>query len=66
MLTINGKNNNFILTLRSMKMETPKKHNAQDTSNTLKRALQNESFIKAMKVMLQAHKNAIKNGLFDL
>ena len=49
-----------------MKMETPKKHNAQDTSNTLKRALQNENYTKAMKVMIRAYKNAIKNGLFGL
>jgi hypothetical protein len=48
-----------------MKMETPKQNNAQDTSNTLKRALQNENYIKAMKVMIRAHKNAIKNGLYS-
>lgn len=45
-------------------METPKKQNAQDMSNTLKSALQSEAYLKAEEIMIRAYKNAIKNGLY--
>jgi len=45
-------------------METPKKQNAQSTSNTLKQALQNEAYITAMQKMINAYKNAIKNHCY--
>ena len=48
-----------------MKMETPNKHLAQGSLNTLKKALQDENYIKAMNLMIRAHKNAIKNGLYS-
>ena len=48
-----------------MKMETPNKYLAQGSLNTLKKALQDENYIKAMNLMIQAHKNAIKNGLYS-
>jgi hypothetical protein len=48
-----------------MKTETPKKHRAQDMSNTLKSALQDEAYLKAMDLLIRAHKNAIKNGLYS-
>lgn len=46
-------------------METPKPQRARGMSNTLKRALQNENYVKAMTVMIRAYKNAIKNGLYS-
>ncbi|WP_279148479.1 hypothetical protein [Segatella bryantii] len=48
-----------------MKMETPNKYLAQGSLNTLKKALQDENYIKAMDLMIRAHKNAIKNGLYS-
>ena len=47
-----------------MKMETPNEHNAQDMSNTLKRALNDSNYLKAMEKIVTAYKNAIKNGLY--
>lgn len=47
-------------------METPKKHNAQNTSNTLKQALENEAYLKALEVIERAYKNAVKNGLYSI
>jgi len=47
-----------------MKMETPNKHNAQDMSNTLKRALNDNNYLRAMEKIVTAYKNAIKNGLY--
>ena len=45
-------------------METPKKQNAQNTLNTLKQCLQNEAYLKAQEMMINAYKNAVKNGLY--
>ena len=45
-------------------METPKKQNAHGTSNTLKQALQNEDYLKAMKLMERIEKDAYKNGYY--
>jgi len=45
-------------------METPKKHRVQNMSSTLKSALQDEAYLRAQELMIRAHKNAIKNGLY--
>ena len=45
-------------------METPKQNNAQDTSNTLKRALNDSNYLKAMDKIVTACRNAIKRGLY--
>lgn len=45
-------------------METPKKQNAQNTSNMLKRALNDKAYLKALDRMIQIQKNALKNGLY--
>ena len=47
-----------------MKMETPNKHSVRDTLNTLKKALSDPNYLKALEKMINAHKNAIKNGLY--
>ena len=62
--TENGKKNNFIHIQHLMKMETPNKHNAQDMSNTLKRALNDSNYLKAMDKIVTACRNAIKRGLY--
>ena len=46
-------------------METPKKHNAQNTSNMLKEVLQNEGYLKALRIIERAEKNALRNGLYS-
>ena len=46
-------------------METPKKHPAHDMSNTLKSALQDEAYLKAQELMINAHKHAMENGLYS-
>lgn len=45
-------------------METPNKQNARNTSNTLKRALQDEAYLKALEMMERMEKNAYKNGCY--
>lgn len=45
-------------------METPNKHPVQDTSSTLKQALNDSNYLRAMQKMITAYKNAIKNGLY--
>lgn len=45
-------------------METPKKQNAQSTSNTLKQALQNEDYLKAQELMSRHQKIRLENGLY--
>ena len=45
-------------------METPKKPNVHNTSNTLKQLLQDEAYLKAMEIIEQAEKNAYKNGCY--
>ena len=62
--TENGKKNNFTHTKHLMKMETPDKHLAHDTSNTLKRALSDSNYLKAMDKIVTACRNAIKRGLY--
>lgn len=64
MPTITGKNNNYILTQHSMKMETPKKHPAQGMSNTLKQALNDENYLKALALFERAQKNRLINKLY--
>jgi hypothetical protein len=45
-------------------METPNKQNARSMSSTLKQVLQDEAYLRAQELMIRAHKNAIKNGLY--
>ena len=45
-------------------METPDKHLAHNTSNTLKRALNDSNYLKAMDKIVTACRNAIKRGLY--
>lgn len=45
-------------------METPNKHPVQGMSNTLKRALNDNNYLRAMEKIITAYKNAIKNGLY--
>lgn len=60
----NGEKNNFIHIQHLMKMETPNKHPVQGMSNTLKRALNDNNYLRAMEKIITAYKNAIKNGLY--
>ena len=61
---ITGKNNNYILTRHSMKTETPKKRPAQGMSNTLKQALNDENYLKALALFERAQKNRLINKLY--
>ena len=45
-------------------METPKKQNAQCTSNTLKQALQDEAYLRALEMMERIENTAYKNGYY--
>ena len=45
-------------------METPKKLNAQCMSSTLKQALQDEDYLRALAVMERLENNAYKNGCY--
>lgn len=45
-------------------METPKKHHARGTSNTLKQALNDENYLRALALMEKAQKNRLINGLY--
>lgn len=45
-------------------METPKKLNAQCTSSTLKQALQDEAYLRALAMMERIEKNSYENGCY--
>lgn len=45
-------------------METPKKHHVHGTSNTLKRALSDENYLKALAMMEKAQRNRLINKLY--
>ena len=60
----NGEKINFTHIQHLTKMETPNKHPVQDTSSTLKQALNDSNYLRAMQKMITAYKNAIKNGLY--
>lgn len=45
-------------------METPKKQNVQGTSNTLKRHLQDEAYLRALEMMERIENAAYKNGYY--
>lgn len=60
----NGKKINFTHIQHLTKMETPNKQSVRDTLNTLKKALNDSNYIKALEKIVEAHKNAIKNGLY--
>ena len=45
-------------------METPKKHRAQGTFTTLKDALNNENYLRALELIERAQKNSLKNGFY--
>lgn len=45
-------------------MDDQQKQAARGSLNILKRALQNENYLKAVKKVIEAHKNAIKNGCY--
>ena len=45
-------------------METPKKQNAQCTSSTLKQALQDEAYLRALEMMERIENTAYKNGYY--
>lgn len=59
-----GKRINFTHIQHLTKMETPNKHNVRATSNTLKKALTDSNYVKALEKMIKVYKNAIKNGLY--
>lgn len=46
-------------------METPKKHNALGMLNTLKQALYDEAYLKALDIMTRAQKNTLNNGFYS-
>jgi len=46
-------------------MENPNKSRAQHTSSTLKSALNDETYLKALALMEKIEKNALANGLYD-
>ena len=45
-------------------METPKKHHAHGMSNTLKQALSDENYLKALALFERAQKNRLINKLY--
>lgn len=45
-------------------METPNKHRVHGTSNTLKQALNDENYLRALALMEKAQKNRLINGLY--
>lgn len=45
-------------------MDTPKKQNVQGTLNTLKQALQDEAYLRALAVMERLENNAYRNGCY--
>lgn len=47
-----------------MKMETPKKQNAHSISHTLKDYLNNEDYIKALRLIEQHQQIRLRNGLY--
>lgn len=47
-----------------MKMETPKKHPARGTSNTLKQALNDENYLRALALMEKSQRNRLINKLY--
>jgi hypothetical protein len=47
-----------------MKMETPNKLNARNTSNTLKQHLQNEAYLRALEMMERIENATYKNGYY--
>ena len=57
---INGYKIRNILILFSTKMETHMKKNAQDMFLTLRKALHNENYLKALDKVIQAQKNYLK------
>lgn len=62
--TENGKKNNFIHIQHLTKMETPDKQSVRATLSTLKKALNDSNYLKALEKIVEAHRNAIKNGLY--
>jgi hypothetical protein len=47
-----------------MKMETPKKHHAHGMSNTLKQALSDENYLKALALFEKSQRNRLINRLY--
>jgi len=47
-----------------MKTETPKKRSVHDMSNTLKQALNDENYLKALALMEKAQRTRLINGLY--
>lgn len=45
-------------------METPKKHNVQGSSNTLKRVLEDPDYIKALTQFEKSENYRYKHGLY--
>lgn len=45
-------------------METPKKHRAQDMSSTLKQALNDENYLKALALFEKSQRNRLINRLY--
>lgn len=45
-------------------METPNKHRARGTSNTLKQALNDENYLRALAMMSKAQRNRLINRLY--
>lgn len=64
MLTNSGKITRNIFIQRSTKMEAPNKQSAPSTSLTLKECLNDPDYLRALDIIVQAQKNAIKNGLY--
>ena len=46
-------------------METPKKHHAQDMSNTLKQALSDENYLKALALFEKTQRDMRIYGLYS-
>lgn len=65
MPTTRGEIIKYILIQQSMKMETPKKKNAQNMSITLKECLENKDWLKGYEIINRDTKNRLKNHLYD-
>lgn len=60
-----GINQENILTLLSMKMETPKKNNVRHTYTTLKECLEDPNWEKAYDIILRNLKYRLKNHCYE-
>ena len=59
-----GKRTSFLLTLQSMKTETPNKKNAQNMYTTLKKCSEDPDWLKAYEIIKRAEEYILKNKCY--